>query len=151
MGRKSKKGTLQETERIIVTVPKHLSEIFEYIAEYRRYEKSTVFQQILEHYIRTEEVTNERRGIDAIINDYNKKIDSATEVNPSKWKYIRKYIYSDPGLLETMLKLRDNYELFDEFCEAMLERFIDEGKINRADIKDDDDNDDDEVLLGNQD
>lgn len=139
MGRRSKKGTIHETERVIVTIPKHLSDILDYISEYRRLEKSIIFQNILEHYIKSDEVVNERRGIDAIINDYNKKMDTATEVTPTKWKYIRKFIYSDPTLLNTYLSLRDKYDVFDEFCEAMFERFVDEGKIDPNVVVEDDD------------
>lgn len=144
MGRRSKKGTIHETERVIVTIPKHLSDILDYISEYRRLEKSVVFQQVLDYYIRSDEVVNEKRGIEAIINDYNKKIDTASEVTPTKWKYIRKFVYSDQQLLNTYLSIRDKYEIFDEFCEAMFERFVDEGKIDPNIAADDDEEEDED-------
>ena len=90
-------------------------------------------------------MVNERRGIEAIINDYNKKMDSLSEITPSKWKYIRKFVYSDQNLLNTYLNLRDKYDVFDEFCEAMFERFVDEGKIDRNVILDDEDEEDNET------
>jgi len=135
MGRRSKKGTVHETERVIVTIPKHLSDILDYIAEYRRLEKSVTFQTILEHYIKSDEVVNEKRGIDAIINDYNKKLDVDTQITPIKWKYIMEFVYDDQKTLETYLRVREQYDLFDEFCEAMFAKYVREGKISKETVR----------------